>query len=215
MTSHNITYVNSIVQAFYLWPDDFVEPFKLLGDNLRQLNTIRVDADVFIDWSPKANALRIRSDTYKDLSKALEAVADVVKDAEARSEANEPLYIVEPPSVEGMRIAVTPVFKDIVQGFQPVIAKVVLAGRELNNCERQQWVKQRISIAVEQEILITKYVKDLLNRVALLKDGMKLRVHFGFFNIESYKKDFRDEKYSFQQFYKMLASKVKAKLIKE
>lgn len=188
---------------------------KLLGNDLDQLKEIGLALEVYIDWQPDLGAIRIRSEKSSPLDQAIRTIQTAVGEAEARFHAEEPVFLVAPPTVEGMKTSISKVIKDTGPAGPVVVSRVVLDGRKLTSHESSIWAEQRAVLLVEQEVLITGRVKAMLKGSSLLQDGLKFRVQFGRFEVTEYKKDFLTGNYTYSQFLEMMASRGKASLNRE
>lgn len=198
-----------------VWPVEDIEPDELFGNALRRLDAVRDKYNVFIDWLEDMRSLRLRFEDKTSVQQALAAVSAAVTEALIQSHSEDPFNIVLPPSPGRMKQAVTPLLREVAgPDKQGVIYKVLLAGDELSEAERRSWALTRIKVAAEQEELLVRSIRSVLGKLRFVTTSVRLRVHFGFLEITTYRKDFKGLAYSYDMFSRMLASKAHAHLNK-
>ena len=175
----------------------------LLGFKLQDLNLIRIEHKVWIEWQEQTRCLKISSGSAKlgeqNISAAIKGIRLAVKNAKARAISASPLYIVIPPTTNAMRTMVCP---KIVGGNRASFTE--LAGKRLTAAEKSRWENQRLAVVLSNEKKFKEHLLKSLSDLAQFKGWMRMRVHYGHVVFSQFRQDFADGKFTFEKFVHMM-----------
>lgn len=191
-----------------LWQHQSDTPMDLFGLKLEDLNTIRTEHKVYIDWDDDTKCLRISSHSAfgDNIPHAIQAIRLEMQNAKARAISALPVYIVLPPPGTTMKARIVPIFsasedhqiRGIITGFDLVAPGLTEA--ELNQWKLQErpWILRNNHQRIQDQLI--KTALDL----SVYRGWMRMRVHFGHLHLKQYRKDFAKSGYSFKDFAKMM-----------
>ncbi|KAH8808406.1 hypothetical protein F5884DRAFT_857939 [Xylogone sp. PMI_703] len=194
--------------GYFLWPQISEPPTELLGLKLEDLNNVRTELKVYIDWDDDTKCLRIRSNSASGntILDAIQAINLEVQNAKTRAISALPVYIVVPPTEKAIRGIVSPVFssQDDTQPRGTVVA-FRLSGPELTEQELNTWrISERPALLrINRQRIQEQLIKTALG-LSVYRGWMRMRVHFGHLHLKQYRKDFTQSTYSFKDFVKMM-----------
>ena len=172
---------------------------------MTKLDHIRINYKVYIDWQADTGCIKVSSIAEAGAEhyviKAIEAVCVAVDHAKAEKILATPLYLAVPPSVDAIRALVRPT---IIESGR--IAGLELAGKPFCTEQKRSWEQERLKLL---DILHKKFEKTMskhMLRLALNKNWMRLRVHFGHVSFSLAQDNFKAGEQSFEQFSKMIAN---------
>lgn len=183
---------------------------KLFDPDLKTLDKIRKDWKVHIDWDEKIHCLRINSparprEAEASVAGAMEAIKAKYLDAQAQVILATPLYIVVPPTTEGIRTIVRPGKAEDREGSSnSVITSITLAGEQLSAAEKLKWESTRRQMHEENFKTFRTHLSQRLRQLKNLRSWMRMRVQFGHVHLSQYHKDFYNGTFSFEMFSNMM-----------
>ncbi|RFU35360.1 hypothetical protein B7463_g1011, partial [Scytalidium lignicola] len=194
--------------GYFLWPRQSEPPTELLGLKLEDLNNVRTEQKVYIDWDDDTGCLRIRSHSAfgDSIQDAIQAINLEVRNAKTRAISALPVYIIVPPTESAIRTIISPIFSS--QEDHQIRGTIVgfnLCGAELTQQNLIKWrmnVRPGILRANRQRVQ-QHLIKTALG-LSVYRGWMRMRVHFGHLNLKQYRKDFTESTYSFKDFAKMM-----------
>ena len=161
----------------------------MFGHTLEDLNNIKIEHRVFIEWDDQTKCLVAKAGKSRhaesNILNALEEIRQHYKSATARARSGEPFYILTPPTASGMRSVLRPV--EYRQGL--VIVEMV--GQKLPQNERERWNLLRKDIIEDNHKMFQHHLSSHISALAPHRGWMRLRVHFGHYNLPNYPKDFK------------------------
>jgi len=128
---------------------------------------------------------------------ALGAVRHYYKSEKARKLSAEPFYIVTPPTVSGMRSLLKP------ENYRKGLTMIGLVGDKLSVKQKGDWKSYRERMMEENYMMFHYHLSKHVLALAPHRQWMRMRVHFGHFDLASYPKDFL-EGGSFQRYKDIL-----------
>lgn len=197
-------------QGYYLWPRKAEDPLKLFDAALKKLDDIRREWKVYIDWDSKTHYLRINAeghlrDAEARVAGAIGAVKVKILDAEAQVILATPVYIVVPPTVEGIRTIVLPCSAEDRVGFATsVITSIALAGEQLSAAEKEKYKSIRDEMNAENYTTFRTHLFSCLRQLKDLRSWMRMRVQLGHVHLSEYHKEFYNGTFSFEMFAHMM-----------
>jgi hypothetical protein len=178
------------------------------GPTLDKLNIIRTTHYVFIDWDSQKKCLRVNSErSENDVTAAIKAVRQAVKNAEAEAAFSNPLYIIVPPNADAMRMIVGPASIVEDAGRKSLIG-MKLAGDELSKEEKRVWEAQYDKLLLKNRTDFEKRLSEIAIKLAHFMPWMRMRVHFGHVCLKpgQFQAKFANSEYNFDAFVKMMKS---------
>lgn len=162
----------------------------LFGLKLEDLNPVKLQHRVFIEWEANTKCLVVKdgksSKVESNMLNALEEVRQYYKSAKARSRSGDPFYILTPPTASGMRSVFRPV------EYRPGLMMVLMVGQQLTRKEKERWKVLRKEIIDDNYTRFCSHLTRHMLDLAPHRGWMRLRVHFGHYNLPKYPKDFRE-----------------------
>ncbi|CCU81938.1 hypothetical protein BGHDH14_bghG005606000001001 [Blumeria hordei DH14] len=191
----------------YLWPYWYESAIDLLGPRLEDLNPIRMNNHVWVEWDEVHNCINISSKSIKSADKAIvnaiNGIRGLIDHARAVKVTANPLHIVYPPSSAVMRTLIKP---KVVEKDPLRAADLELQGNYLSSRKKVAWKKNHLKeINKNIEIMREHLVRNILI-YAPVKNWMRLRVHFGHITITNYTNEFAVKGLPWESFLKMVAA---------
>lgn len=171
---------NLPVWGCYIWPYWYESAMTLLGPRLEDLNLIRLDNRVWIEWDEDCKCINISSLAVSKadvvLANTIKGIRDVVEHAKAARVTASPLHLVHPP----ISIAIGTLIKPSILEKDPLKAsKLILVQENFIHEEDSEWGSIRDKkIRSNIKLLQDHLVKNLLT-YSPLKHWMRMRIHFG------------------------------------
>jgi hypothetical protein len=129
----------------------------------------------------------------------------MIQHARADATGLAPIYIVEPPSIGAMRSELSAEFEDSQQlEKQPIISRVVLSGPTLMPKQLEAWELERQDIKKKNLNRFYGYMTKGLAELRALNSAMRMRVHLGNIHLLYYRKELKEEGYTFEKFSGMM-----------
>ncbi|KAG9239466.1 hypothetical protein BJ875DRAFT_479369 [Amylocarpus encephaloides] len=198
------------VKGFYLWPDMKLPPSHYLGARLEDLDHIRHEMKVWIEWEPRRRTIVVsallrkageradRAMTEQTVINTINAIRQEFQDAKARQIAVTPMYLLVPPSVTVMRKSVVPI------RYQDGLTMFEFDGERLPNEELEDYKLHRNALANGNIEKISKHIMKHLLALAPIKTWLRMRVYFGHLNLGEYPSSFRRGECGLSQFQGLL-----------
>ncbi|KAI1008014.1 hypothetical protein K3495_g227 [Podosphaera aphanis] len=191
--------------GYYLWPYWYESPVILLGPRLEDLNPVRLENRVWIEWDETSKCINISTRSTRavvgTLEDAVKGIRDVIEHAKAARITASPLHIVHPPNSVVMRKLIKP---KVVEKNPLKAAKIELEGEELSRKEKLEWEASRNGKLSFNSQLLRNHLSGKLLIYAPVKNWMRLRVHFGNININQYTNEFATTGSSWSSFVVMV-----------
>jgi hypothetical protein len=182
----------------------------LFDSELKTLNSIRKEWKVHVDWDSKTHFLRINAEgTAREaqhrVANAMEAIKVKYLDAQAEVILATPVYIVVPPTSEGIRSIVRPGSAEYREGSSTtVVTSFVLAGERLSAAEKSKWEVTRDQMNVENYQRFRTHLFACLYKLKDLRTWMRMRIQIGRVHLTEYHQEFYNGKFSFEMFTNMM-----------
>lgn len=180
------------------------DPSQLLGERLVALDEIRVSCQVYIDFVGSKARFQLQTDSPGSIEKCLASIRSVIRNAQAEASAAAPLYIVQTPesrvsSVVGLPTEATKRSEiPVIQGFRLIFGPS-------EDAEAQNWQETRSELQTYSMKKHFDYIKSSLKKLKDLNNWMRMRVHFGNFELTRYQKTFvREGSHMWENFLCMM-----------
>ncbi|KAH6678525.1 hypothetical protein B0J14DRAFT_559656 [Halenospora varia] len=198
--------VQIVAAGWFQWPSKQSTPTQAFGNSnrLEDLDHIRSTYKVWIRWDANLQALHItsaRNENARDnVIAAVSAIRRAYEHAKARKISASPLFIVTPPSISVMKSRVKPNKTD--EG----LVTMELTGRSLTQTQLRNWGTRRKSLLEADLKRFKEHLVSHLLALAPMKGRMRMRVHFGHYNMSRYPQEFADGDCDFDGFVKVLGN---------
>lgn len=187
-----------------MWPKDSGSPEDLLGNDLVELDHLRVDHDTYIDYDDSMHSLRLRSHSQSNLTKVTAGIRTAIRDAKARNGTTVKALFVHPPSATVKRSKVALTFGNTALGNRdPRVTGMKLGGEPLSSNDAILWEAQRLLLLRQNNVNMFRLIKEVTTNLRNLKSSMRMRVHFGHLELLQYRKSFVDNAYMYDSFIRM------------
>ncbi|RDL42028.1 uncharacterized protein BP5553_02007 [Venustampulla echinocandica] len=191
-----------VATGCYLWPDKSQTPMQLLGLRMEDLDHIRKEFNLYIQWDADSRSVIISSERQPNakynVSEAIKGIRQAYQNVKARSLSVTPLFIVVSPARETMRQIVRPT------RYREGLTIIELAGDKLSGWDLLNWESTREAREEENYTKVHNHLAKHLLALAPLKGWMRMRVHFGHLNLTQYPKAFGQSQCSFEKFLEIL-----------
>jgi hypothetical protein len=183
----------------FLWPPDGPAMNGVLGGQLEKLDNIRTTFDVHVyQQRHKPNYICVSAHDKAVLLQVIELLCTIWREFTTKSDVQLKLYLVEPPSPTIMRTK-------ILLEKSSRVARPFLHGAELGGDQIRHWSNGHDLILMKNDsLLLTKFQKSL-NTISFIRGHLRMRVHFGTFVLDEYRRSEKGEcSYEFQEFQNMI-----------
>ncbi|APA14861.1 predicted protein [Sclerotinia sclerotiorum 1980 UF-70] len=189
--------------GFYQWPMQEDSPEDLFREYLKDLDYLKTNWKVFIDWNGPRKWLRIRASDQScqtAINEVIKGIRQAVESGKARAIMATPCHIVVPPRYSTESTLLEALVK--VNG-----QKYVHGLKFSKQASDEELKKQSPSRSLKVEVTVEKFREELsksLSGLSHLKDWMRMRVHFGEFHLTHWQTDLTDGKQTLDGFIKMM-----------
>jgi hypothetical protein len=180
----------------------------LLGWKLEDLDSVRTEHKVFIEWNEKSQCLKICSrsvaHSHQYIAAAIQAIRLAISNAKAQATSALPMYIISVPTASAMRSVV----RARILEYEPKQAsEFELAGAWFSEKQKTAWNACRPSRVTANLIKFEKHILESMRPLKRLRGWMRMRVHFGHVVLTQFPKSFGESGQPFETFIssKMMA----------
>lgn len=191
----------------FLWPPDGPAMNGVLGGQLENLDNIRTTFDVHVyQQRHMPNYICVSAHEKAVLLQVIELLCTIWREFTTKSDVQLKLYLVEPPSPTVMRTKV-------LLEKNSRMARPFLHGVELGADQIRHWSNGHYLILMKNDSLLLTNLKRSLNTISFIRGHLRMRVHFGTFVLDEYRRPEKGEcsyeekgecSYEFQEFQTMI-----------
>ncbi|KAJ5620504.1 hypothetical protein N7510_004488 [Penicillium lagena] len=187
------------VMLMFLWPPDGPAMNGVLGGQLEKLDNIRTTLDVHVyQQRHMPNYICVSAHDKAVLLQVIELLCIIWREFSTKSDVRLKLYLVEPPSPAIMR---TKIFLE----KSSRVARPFLHGGELGRDQIRHWSNEHYLILLKNDSLLLRNLQKSLDTISIIRGHLKMRVHFGTFVLDEYRRSEKGESsYEFQEFQNMI-----------
>ncbi|KAM3074106.1 hypothetical protein ACMFMG_003072 [Clarireedia jacksonii] len=198
--------------GIYQWPLKATEPSKLLGDQLKDLNRLRTDWKIYIEWDAAKKCILIRSASPTgsgDIIEVMEGIRQATESARARSLTAAPLYIVAPPefSVESTVLLAT-VDSVARSDGKKHLYDIRFCKQATTEQLKDYYPKMKEMAEINGERL-HKELSTQLKLNKFFKNKMRMRINFGRLHLTHWQTSLSDCQQTFGEFVKMMGKRTR------
>ncbi|KAF7951887.1 hypothetical protein EAE96_007184 [Botrytis aclada] len=192
--------------GFYQWPPKRINPERLFGEQLKDLDHLKTTWKVFIQWNRTHRWLMISAPSPSSQTTIIEVIKGIrqaIDNAHARANMEETVFIVVPPrfSTEStlLEASISLVGE---KHLSDIKFSEMSSNEELNKQSPRRSLK--VEATVEQ---FREQLSKHLNELTRLKDRMRMRVHFGELHLTRWQTALTDGTQSWDAFTMMMNCK--------
>ncbi|TGO27574.1 hypothetical protein BPAE_0040g00550 [Botrytis paeoniae] len=192
--------------GFYQWPVSGVNPERLFGEQLKDLDHLKTSWKVFIQWNRARRWLLISASSPSNQTTIIEVIKGIRQAADSahtRANMEETVFIVVPPrfSTESTLLEASISFEGQKHVYGIKFSKTS-SNEELKKRSPRRSLK--VEATVEQ---FRRELSNHLNELTRLKDRMQMRVHCGELHLTRWQTVLTDGKQDWDAFTKMMDRK--------
>ncbi|KAH0545003.1 hypothetical protein FGG08_000929 [Glutinoglossum americanum] len=197
--------------GIFMCPSKEYDVRVILGQNLEALDQIRVDCKCYIVFEEELSVFKVLTNNAQSLGEALRRIRVVFCEIVARNTKPRRLYLIEPPTLGGLRTEV--VLEDqnnLPQSEQPAGKSMnapgvvpVAAGPKPTPEHISTWNGNRLELSSANQQSLKHAILKTLADLRFCRGHIQMRVHFGVPVLQVYKKPI-GPRHTFEEFMAVL-----------